>query len=48
MTVLIVLVIMSLLIPGINFIILLGVPLLGVLENFFDLKKIGVQDEDHS
>ena len=48
MTALIVVVAISLLIPGINFIVLLGIPLLGVLETFFDLKKIGVGYEDHS
>ncbi len=48
MTVLIILIAFSLLIPGINFIILFGVPILGVVENFFDLKKIGARNEDHS
>ena len=48
MTVLIVIAAVSLLVPGINFIVLLGVPLLGVLETFFDLKKLGVGYEDHS
>lgn len=38
----------STLIPGINFIILLGLPILGLLESFFDLKKIGVKNEDYS
>ena len=26
-------------IPGLNIVVLLGVPILGILENFFDLKK---------
>ena len=48
MTLLVIMLVLGLLVPGINFLILIGVPLLGVLENFFDLKKIGVENEDHS
>ena len=49
MTVLIVILILGTLIPGINFIILIGLPLLGVLESFFNLKKTGgIDHEDHS
>ncbi len=33
----------SILIPGLNLIVLLGVPVIGILENFFDLKKRKVQ-----
>lgn len=29
----------GLLIPGLNIIVLTGVPFIGILENFFDLKK---------
>ena len=35
-------------IPGINFIIIFGLPIIGILESFFDLKKIGVKNEDYS
>lgn len=38
----------SMVIPGINIIIILALPLAGALENFFDLKKTGVKNEDHS
>ena len=48
MTVLIVLLLLGTVVPGINFIVLFGLPLLGVLGNFFDLKKLGVENEDHS
>ena len=48
MTVLIVLLLLGTVVPGINFIVLFGLPLLGVLGNFFDLKKLGVGNEDHS
>ena len=48
MTLFIILVAIGLLIPGINLIVLIGVPALGVLETFFDLKKIGEYHEDHS
>lgn len=37
----------SIFFPGLNIIILLGVPLLGILENFFDLKK-RKKDENYS
>ena len=48
MSVFIVLAVMAIALPGINFIVILGLPLLGVLESFFDLKKIGALYEDHS
>lgn len=48
MTLFIVLFITSLVVPGINFIVIFGLPLLGLLESFFDLKKLGVRNEDHS
>lgn len=49
MSLFIVFFIASTVIPGINFIILLGLPLLGLLESFFDMKKIGEKkNEDHS
>lgn len=48
MTIFIVLAIFGLVIPGINFIILIGLPIIGVLESFFDLKKLGADYEDHS
>ena len=48
MTVLIVLLLFGTVIPGINLIVLFGLPLLGVLGNFFDLKKLGAENEDHS
>ena len=48
MTVFTVLFIASIALPGINLIIILGLPLLGVLESFFDLKKIGAEYENHS
>ena len=44
----IVLAIFGLLIPGINLFTLIGLPILGVLESFFDLKKLGADYEDHS
>lgn len=44
----IVLGITTMLIPGFNFIIIFGLPVLGILESFFDLKKIGVKNEDYS
>ena len=47
-TLFIILAAIGLLIPGINLIVLIGVPALGVLETFFDLKKIGEYHEDHS
>ncbi len=34
-----ILVLVGLLIPGVNLIVLIGVPVLGILENFFNLKK---------
>lgn len=37
----------SILFPGLNIIILFGIPLLGILENFFDLKK-RKNDENYS
>lgn len=49
MTLFIVLFIISTGIPGLNFIVLLGLPLLGLLESFFDMKKIGEKKhEDYS
>ena len=49
MSLFIVLFIVSTVIPGLNFIVLLGLPLLGLLESFFDLKKIGEKkNEDYS
>ena len=48
MTVFIIVLFAGTLIPGINFIVVLGLPLIGVLETFFDLKKLGVENEDHS
>ena len=49
MTLLILILFIGTLIPGINLIVLIGLPLLGVLESFFDLKKLGGIDyEDHS
>ena len=48
MSLFIVLFIFSTVVPGVNFIILLVLPLLGLLESFFDLKKIGEKDEDYS
>ena len=48
MTLLVVIIAIGLLVPGINFIVLIGVPALGVLETFFVLKKIGEYYEDHS
>ncbi len=48
MTLFIVLFIVALVVPGINFIVIFGLPLLGLLESFFDLKKLGVKNEDHS
>lgn len=49
MTLFIVLFIFATVIPGLNFIILLGLPILGLLESFFDMKKIGERkNEDHS
>ena len=48
LTVFVVLFVAAIALPGINFIIVLGLPLLGILEAFFDLKKIGVEYEDHS
>ena len=48
MTIFIVLAIFGLLIPGINLFTLIGLPILGVLESFFDLKKLGADYEDHS
>ncbi len=37
----------GLFVPGLNIIVLLGVPILGILENFFDLKK-RKKDENYS
>ena len=34
-----ILLLVGLFIPGLNLIVLVGVPVLGILENFFDLKK---------
>lgn len=48
MTLFIVLFIIALVVPGINFIIVFGLPILGLLESFFDLKKLGVKNEDYS
>ena len=48
MTLFIILIAIGFLVPGINLIVLIGVPALGVLETFFDLKKIGEYHEDHS
>lgn len=49
MTLLIIVIVLTVLLPGINFIILIGLPLIGVLESFFDLKKLGGIDyENHS
>lgn len=42
-----VLLFISIFVPGLNIIILLGVPLLGILENFFNLKK-RKKDENYS
>ncbi len=42
MTLFIILFIIALVVPGINFIVVFGLPLLGLLESFFDLKKLGV------
>ena len=47
-TVIPVIIIFGLLIPGINLFTLIGLPILGVLESFFDLKKLGADYEDHS
>ena len=38
-TLFIILLITGLFIPGLNFVVLIGLPLVGILENFFDLKK---------
>lgn len=43
-----VLVIIAMIIPGLNIFIIFGLPLLGILECFFDMKKIGVKNEDYS
>ena len=49
MTLLILVLLFGTLIPGINLIVLIGLPLAGVLESFFDLKKLGgIGYEDHS
>ncbi len=49
MTLLIVVLMVAILVPGINLIVLLGFPLVGILESFFDLKKLGGNGyEDHS
>ncbi len=48
MTLFIILFIIALVVPGINFIVVFGLPLLGLLESFFDLKKLGVKNEDYS
>ena len=48
MTVLILLIVIGLFVPGINLIVLIGLPLLGVFETFFDLKRIGAGNEDYS
>ncbi len=49
MSLFLVLFIISSVVPGINFIVLFGLPLLGLLESFFDLKKIGERkNEDYS
>lgn len=49
MTLLIILLVVGILIPGINIIVLIGLPLIGILESFFDLKKLGGIDyENHS
>ncbi len=48
LTILIILVFLLFMLPGINLIILIGLPILGVLETFFYMKKRGVDYEDHS
>lgn len=48
MTLFIIVFLVAMIIPGLNFIILLGLPILGLLENFFNLKKIGAKNENHS
>lgn len=49
MTLFIILFIFATVIPGLNIVILLGLPIIGLLESFFDMKKIGERkDEDHS
>ncbi|MBO8435560.1 MAG: hypothetical protein IAA97_01080 [Spirochaetes bacterium] len=48
MTLLFLVIVLGTLVPGINFVVLIGLPLLGVLESFFDLKKRGGENEDHS
>ena len=47
MTLLIIVIVLTVLLPGINFIILIGLPLIGVLESFFDLKKLGGIDYEN-
>ena len=48
MALLIMVLVLGTFVPGINFIVLIGLPLLGVLESFFDLKKQGGKNENHS
>ena len=43
-----ILAILAIAIPGLNIIVIFSLPLLGILESFFDLKKIGVKNEDYS
>ena len=49
MTLLFIILVIGILVPGINLIVIIGLPLIGALESFFDLKKLGGMDyEDHS
>ena len=48
MTIFIVLAVFGLLVPGINLIILIGLPIIGALESFSDLKKMEADYEDYS
>lgn len=43
-----VLAILAIAIPGLNIIVIFSLPILGILESFFNLKKIGVKNEDYS
>lgn len=47
MTLFIIVFLVCMLIPGLNIVILLVLPILGLLENFFDLKKKGARNEDN-
>ena len=48
MTVFVIIIVLGSMVPGINLIILIGLPLIGAFETFFDLKKLGAGNEDHS